>query len=378
MLVIDKTAGLDASHQRHQAMASEDGVHLSVLGPRHWIENGREIRWLPPIDCRYTPIKGRVIGKGHYARVWYLTGMARAMMQSKPDVIQLLEEPWSMTALQAMLYAPIFAPQAKVLFYTWENIYRPWVYPARASFLYAMINKAMHAISSGAICATKGAKQVLLQKGYDKPVKVISYGIPEFFFEETHTLDSNDIFTIGYVGRMLHMKGVDLLIQALAQFPRAQLRMIGTGDDFPAIQSLCNELHVADRVEWIPSLNEREIPSFMSELDVLVLPSRSTPGWMEQLGRVLIEAMAVGVPVVGARSGAIAEVIGDAGLLFEEDNADDLAKQLKRLYDDPELRMMLHHKGRQRAQDHYTWKNFAQQTAAFYRSILNESTVSDE
>lgn len=378
VLVIDKTAGLDASHQRHQEMAREDGVQLSVLGPRHWTENGREIRWLPPIDCRYTPINGRVIGKGHYARVWYLTGMARAMMQSKPDIIQLLEEPWSMTALQTMLYAPIFAPQAKILFYTWENIYRPWVYPARASSLYAMINKAMHAISSGALCATQGARRVLMQKGYDKPVKVISYGIPDFFFEDRRPPDAHEIFTIGYVGRMLHMKGVDLLIQAMAKLPNAQLRLVGTGDDFPAIQSLCKELNLSARVEWIPALNEREIPSFMSDLDALVLPSRSTPGWMEQLGRVLIEAMAVGVPVVGARSGAIAEVIGDAGLLFEEDNAVDLAKQLKQLNDDPELRMMLHQKGRQRALETYTWKNFAQQSAAFYRSILNESATTYE
>ncbi|MDP8244260.1 MAG: glycosyltransferase [Candidatus Hinthialibacter antarcticus] len=378
VLVIDKTAGLDASHERHQAMAGEDGVELHVLGPRHWVENGRDIIWRPPIDARYQAHRGRVVGKGHYARVWYINGMASAMRQSKPDIIQLLEEPWSLTALQTMLYAPLFAPHAKILFYTWENIYRPWTYPARASCLYAMIDKAMHSRSCAAVCATEGARQVLDQKGYAKPFAVVPYGIPHYFFDDQPEPSPRKSFTIGYVGRMLEMKGVDLLIQAVAQIPDAQLRLVGTGDDFASIQSLCKQLHVADRVEWIAALTEREVPAFMSELDVLVLPSRSTPGWMEQLGRVLIEAMAIGTPVIGARSGAIPEVIGDAGLLFNADDSDDLALQLQCVKANKDLRTECRRRGRLRAQTQFTWPHFAKQMLHFYRSLSAESKSTNE
>lgn len=377
VLVIDKTAGLDASHERHQAIGREDGVQLHVLGPRHWIENGRSIFWRPPIDAHYCAHQGRISGKGHYARVWYWSGMASALIRSKPDIIQLLEEPWSLTALQTMLYASIFAPHAKIIFYTWENIYRPWTYPARASRLYAMVDKAMHSHSCAAVCATEGARQVLEYKGYVKPLTVISYGIPQYFFDEQSDAPPQNKFTIGYVGRMLSMKGVDLLIQAIAKIPDAQLRLVGTGDDFAAIQSICKQLNVADRIEWISSLTEREIPSFMSDLDALVLPSRSTPGWMEQLGRVLIEAMAVGTPVVGTRSGAIAEVIGDVGLLFDEDDPDDLAQQLQRLKNNQSLREECRRRGQMRARDKFTWPHFAEQIIDFYRSLLMESKHND-
>ncbi len=375
VLLIDKTAGLDSSHERHQAIARQNGVELHVLGPKYWTENGREILWHPSIDAAYQCHRSNVIGKGHYARVWYTSGMMRAMLKARPDIIQLLEEPWSITALQTMVYASILAPHVKVIFYTWENIYRPWNYPARASLLYALIDKTMHARSIAAVCATKGARDVLQQKGYTKPIQVISYGVPQYFFDHQDPKPTNKIFTIGYVGRMVHMKGVDLLIRAVASMPDTQLRLVGSGDNVKPIQSLCNQLGLSGQVEWLPSLEERELPEFIRDLDVLVLPSRLTSGWMEQLGRVLIEAMAVGTPVIGAKTGAIPEVIGDAGMLFDEDDHVGLSVQLGRLKDDQQLRDSLSQKGRERAKRRFTWPRFAESITGFYRSLLDESST---
>lgn len=372
-LIIDKTAGLDASHERHQALARIPGIELHVLGPRHWIENRRPVLWTPASDCEYRPHLGAVFGKDYYARAGYYHGLIRALRRSKPDIIQLLEEPWSIAAGQTLLAARLFAPSAHILFYTWENIARGWDYPSRAAPIYRCIDRASHTYSSGALCATDSARQVLLGKGYSHPVEVVAYGIPNFFFSEAPCARPRSASrpVIGYIGRLLRMKGVDLLLEAAATIPDAGLLIVGSGEDEVDLRERAQCLSVMDRIEWLPPQPEAAIPALMRRMDALVLPSRTTPGWCEQLGRVLIEAMACGTPVIGARSGAIPEVIGDAGLLFAENDADELRQRLRQIIDDSALRERLRQSGYARARHHFTWDRFAAETAAFWYRIAN-------
>ena len=375
ILIIDKTAGLDASHERHQAITRIPGVELHVLGPKHWIENRRPVEWNPPSDTIYTPHFGHVFGKDYYARAGYYSGLCRALLQSKPEVIQLLEEPWSISAIQTILAASIFCPKTPVFFYTWENIYRAWQYPSRAGSLYRIIDKSMHRYCKGAVCATNGAKEVLIKKEFDKPIAVIPYGIPDFFFVPPSPNHHEKPFTIGYIGRFMHMKGIDLLLDAIAHCPDIHLLLVGSGEDEMQYRSACKDKNLDSRVKWIPPVSEREIPKILQQMDVLVLPSRRIDGWMEQLGRVLIEAMASGVPVIGSSSGAIPEVIGDAGLVFEENNIDDLREKILYLSNNPQERERLSLAGRNRAENRFTWKRFAEELIIFYQRVLNSRKV---
>lgn len=371
ILIIDKTAGLAASHERHQAIAGLPDIELHVLGPKHWIENGREVIWQPPLDTAYTVHYGKVFFKDKYARAAYYSGLTHALKGSKPDIIQLLEEPWSFTAAQTLVAAKLYAPQAKLLFYTWENIERGWNYPSRGAFLYRIIDQAMHNYSHGAVCATQQAEQVLQQKGFMKPTSAISYGIPDFFLNTPSKSEpSNDTFTIGYVGRLLRMKGVDLLLQAVKTIPTIKLMIIGSGSDEDQFQSLAKSLGINERVQWIQPVNENELPAYLHQMDVLLLPSRTTPGWKEQLGRVVIEAMAVGVPVIGSSSGAIPEVIGDAGMIFKEDDVDDLRMKIQQLINSPELSEQMANDGKLRVNQYFKWSIFAESLISFYRNKI--------
>ncbi|MBC7239486.1 MAG: glycosyltransferase, partial [Chloroflexi bacterium] len=94
------------------------------------------------------------------------------------------------------------------------------------------------------------------------------------------------------------------------------------------------------------------------------------PKWKEQFGRVLIEAMACGVPVVGSDSGEIPHVIGEAGLIFPEGDALLLRRCLERLQQDMAFRQDLARRGRERVLQHYTQAQIAAQTVAFYREVL--------
>jgi glycosyltransferase involved in cell wall biosynthesis len=105
-------------------------------------------------------------------------------------------------------------------------------------------------------------------------------------------------------------------------------------------------------------------------MDALVLPSRTTASWAEQFGHVLIEAMAAGVPVIGSSSGAIPEVIGEAGLVFPEGDAGALRVQLATLFDDPALRKRLVALGRARVDRLYTNERIARAQRDIYRQVL--------
>jgi glycosyltransferase involved in cell wall biosynthesis len=112
----------------------------------------------------------------------------------------------------------------------------------------------------------------------------------------------------------------------------------------------------------------------MREFDCLVLPSRSRPNWKEQFGRVLIEAMACGVPVVGSTCGEVPHVIGDAGLVFPENDAAALAAHLRALCGSAELRADLARRGRARVLAKYTQQQVAEATVAYYEETLGSTT----
>ena len=176
---------------------------------------------------------------------------------------------------------------------------------------------------------------------------------------------------IGYIGRLVPEKGVELLLQAASQLVGPwTLQILGDGPDKERLSKMAHWLGISGRMMFDPKMPSTHIPNYFSGLDVLVLPSLTQTNWKEQFGRVLIEAMACDVVVVGAESGAIPEVIGQAGLTFAEGNVEALQDQLQRLIDDVTLREELRNRGRQRVMDHYTQAAVARNTVAVYRRIV--------
>jgi glycosyltransferase involved in cell wall biosynthesis len=106
------------------------------------------------------------------------------------------------------------------------------------------------------------------------------------------------------------------------------------------------------------------------ELDLFVMPTETTDRIREQFGRVLVEAMASGVPVIGSTCGAIPEVIGDAGLVFPERDASALAAAIKRLLTNVGLRERLTTLGRARVEQNYSWNVVAEKTYEFFQEVL--------
>jgi glycosyltransferase involved in cell wall biosynthesis len=105
-------------------------------------------------------------------------------------------------------------------------------------------------------------------------------------------------------------------------------------------------------------------------LDVVVVPSRTTPRWIEAVPRAALDAMAHGIAVVGSKAGAIPETLGDAGVVVPEEDVTGLSEILQRLHDDPAEHQRLGAAGRRRVMDAFTDAAIAQRTLAFWGDLL--------
>ena len=207
--------------------------------------------------------------------------------------------------------------------------------------------------------ATAGPLSVIPQFGID----------PQLFRPPNAPLPPRP-FTLGYFGRLVPEKGLDSLLQALAMLDgESRLRLVGEGPQRAELVALAQRLGLGARVDFCAAIPSVAMPAQYHQIDALVLPSVTRRNWKEQFGRVLVEAMASAVPVVGSDSGAIPGVIGEAGLTFAEGDAAALAAQLKRLQHDADLRQALAQRGRERALSQFTHVNVAEATVAVYRTL---------
>jgi glycosyltransferase involved in cell wall biosynthesis len=179
---------------------------------------------------------------------------------------------------------------------------------------------------------------------------------------------------IGYAGRLVPEKGVSDLLHAAVQLSGAwEMRLLGSGPERRALQKLAHALGIAEQVRFEGQVLSGEMPDHLAGLHALVLPSRSQPNWVEQFGRILIEAMASGVPAIGSDSGEIPNVIGEAGLIYPEGDVDALREHLQSLIDDPDRWMILAQSGCDRARTHYSQAQVAARTVEVYREVLSGS-----
>lgn len=146
--------------------------------------------------------------------------------------------------------------------------------------------------------------------------------------------------------------------------------LIGSGKLRHKIKAEGRRLGISERIKIIDNISSSQVPNYLNCMDCLVLPSRTTKAWKEQFGRVLIEAMACEVPVIGSDSEEIPDVIGDSGLIFREGDVDDLALKLKLLITNSDLRMELSRKGRQRVLNNYTQDKVAKETYKIYKRMM--------
>ena len=295
----------------------------------------------------------------------FLSAFVPLLRDFRPDVVYLVGEPSELAVAQLARLTRRYSPQTRLVGFSFENVDRQWHGFPRS--LRARAERETLSRLDLIVAATNTAREHLIRRGFPaERLRVVHLGLDPDFYAGRDGLPvraqlglMSDDFLIGFVGRLVPEKGADVLLQALAQLPAShRLLLIGSGRAEAELRGLATDLGVEERVHWAGRLSREEVANHLAACQALVLPSRSIPQWQEQFGLVLAEAMLSGVPVVGSSSGAIPEVIGEAGLVFPEGEAPALAECLRRLQTDPALGEELRRKGKERARHHFSEESF--------------------
>jgi glycosyltransferase involved in cell wall biosynthesis len=375
LLISHTCQSLTEGQPKARWIAQNRDIKLQVLMPDRWKHYGKWRKADPSREFGYSCAVERAVwpslGPAQSYLHWY-PGLAARLREFRPDIIDLWEEPWSLVSVQVCILRDRLLPQAKIVSETEQNIDKSLPFPFER-FRSFTLRKSDFAVgrSSEAVC-------VIRSKGYKRAAEVVPNAVDVDLFRP---MDSGACrselgvqgFMVGYVGRLVEEKGLLDLLEAAALCPSpVNLLFVGSGPLLPMLQSRSRELGIEARTHFMPACPAAELPRIMNALDVLALPSRTTPRWKEQFGRVLIEAGACGIPVIGSDSGAIPDVVGSAGLIVPERNPAALAKAITSLHQCPERRRQMGEQGRHMAETRYSWRKVAEQMANIYRELAPE------
>ena len=353
-------------------IAAKPDVTMRVITPDRWFESFQKINFEPEPGSHCEEIPCPIRFSGYGSRFYYRRGISNHFKIFQPNIIHLEEEAWSLNAWQTVRLKRKYCPDSRFIFRTSLSI------PSKQRFgpLPIWIEKQVFHETDIAFPLSENAGNILKQRGYLGAQSPFPNGVDISLFKKQDmsqlkdTLGLSNCFVIGYVGRLLQMKGLDTLIEAAAriEFP-FKLLFLGSGEDKSRFQELAKQQQIAEKIVWIDAVPPEEVPNYINCMDTIVLPSRTTPDWVEFFGRVLIEGMACEIPVIGSDSGEIPQVIGDAGLVFPEGNAEALAEKITLIANNPSLYQSLQKRGLVRVQN-FTWKTIAERTYEVYKDLL--------
>ena len=348
-----------------EELARQPDLEVVCIVPPAWRQDGRDLALERAHTDGYELIVAPIRWNGSF-HLFYFPTLGRDLERLRPDVVHVDEEPYNLATLLAFRQARTTG--ARPLFFTWQNLRRRYP-PPFCWFQRYVLRHAAHAIAGSA-----DAARVLREKRYRGPLAVIpQFGIdPTQFSPATGPRPAGAPFTIGYLGRLVEEKGLLGLLQAVAGLRGEwRLELFGHGPLRRRLEARARELGIGDRLRIAGPVPSTSVPDRLRALDALVLPSLTRPNWKEQFGRILVEAMACGVPVVGSASGEIPNVIGEAGLIFPEGDVAGLRACLGELLESDTRRAALASRGRARVLARYTHRKIAEATAAVYREMTS-------
>lgn len=361
VLVLSK-ALLSASYRRKLTELARLGLDVVAVVPDGWRDGPTRQMLETGRDDSYRLHVTRLRFDGHF-HYHYYPELPHILRGEQPDLVHLDEEPYNLaTFLGARACRRSGLP---FVFFTWQNLDRRYPFPVRA------IERRVYSAAAHALAGSEEAGLVLRRKGFERGITVVpQFGVDP---EEYHPGPGRkSAFTVGFLNRLIPAKGPFVALDALARLPAdVRLAVVGDGPLRHALQQQASSHGLNGRVAFSERVPSAAMPELIRGLDVVILPSLTTPRWKEQFGRVLIEAMACGVPVIGSNSGEIPAVIGDAGLIVPEGDAGALAGAIDALRMDAALRKELSERGRRRVLQHFTHAHVAEETMRAYLAALS-------
>ncbi|MEE9240377.1 MAG: glycosyltransferase, partial [bacterium] len=212
VLVISHAYAAPINRQKVKALSRRPGLSMSLLLPRFWKE-GERVYITEPGEEGFRIFTGNVLFPGRIGRHVYRNGLIRALRTVHPDVIHLEEEPWSLVAAQVMAASAFLKPRPKLVLFSFENL------DLNLRRTYRVIERRLLARADVLLAGGQTVRDRLLRRGAD-PKRVVvlpQFGLDPDFFRLPGPGESPKTFTVGFIGRLVPEKGVDLLIRALSE-----------------------------------------------------------------------------------------------------------------------------------------------------------------
>jgi glycosyltransferase involved in cell wall biosynthesis len=366
ILRISHSAVVGQWRERERLLRRNHGYEVELVCAPAWREGTALIPAAPSepdLPVHVVPVHGRM----HPILFWYeVRALARVIRGFGPDLIDVQEEPYSLAAVSIRWAARLAGSRAPMCVFTAQNIRKRYPQPFRHW------ERTMYRRASAAYPCSVEAEDVLRAKGYPGRTMVIPLGVRP---GEVATRERS-AGTVGFVGRLTPEKGPQLLLAAVARLRGSldlTLELVGSGPQDEELRREADRFGIADAVTFTGAVPPGEVLERIERFSVLVVPSLATKSWQEQFCRVAVEALAVGTPVLSARSGSLPSVLGTAAEYFAEGDVDDLTAQLERLLGDADRRRSLAAAGLERVEQRFRWERVAEQFDALYRQVLADA-----
>ena len=363
-----------ASNRRlahEMAVAGAGEWEVTAVAPERFPGDLRMVA-LEPIEgerCRLEAVPVRFAGRAH---AMLYGGRLRDVLREGWDVVHCWQEPYVFSARQVAAWAP---GEARLVFATFQNL------PKRYPPPFGWNERRVMRRADGWIAFGRTVEETLHGRpGYaERPHRVIAPGVDAERFRpdpEARRRVRAELGwaeegppVVGFLGRFVEEKGVRLLMHVLDALEPWRALFVGGGPCEGELRAWARR-H-GGRACVVTGVPHHDVPAHLNAMDLLCAPSQTTPRWREQFGRMLTEAMACGVPVVGSDSGEIPHVLGDAGIVVPERPGAAWIDPLKRVLEDAGLRGELSRRGLERVHAEFALPVVARRHLDFFAELAD-------
>ncbi len=244
-------------------------------------------------------------------------------------------------------------------------------YSERFSYLYKIITPLIKLIWKNAdsvISNSQGLKDLALRTDPRQEIGIIYNGIDIENFKPGNTeKDGKEIVIMPGASRITARKGLRYLIEAIkklsAKYPGISLKLIGDGNERKNLELLAEKLNIKEKIEFVGAVPHEKVLEYYQQADIFVLPSLN-----EGMSNSMLEALAVGLPLIATDTGGTREIIdeNENGFIVRMKDSQDITDKLEKLILSPELRKKMGETSR-RIAEKMSWKGVAEDYQSLYK-----------
>jgi len=258
--LVSKACLVGAYQRKLEELAALPDVDLTVIVPPTWRDERGTLTLEREHVDGYRLLVEPIAFDGNY-HLYFFPRLAGRLEALRPDLIHVDEEPYNFATYHVLRIARRL--RAKVVFFAWQNLNRRYPFP------FGQMERAVLRHADACIAGNRDGAEVWRAKGFRGPIEVIpQFGVdPDIFSPDERVgavrdLRPAQVFTIGYVGRLVEEKGVDLLIGAVSGLKGDwRLEIVGSGPTRDSLAKLIARLSVRERVTFRPWLPSAQLPA---------------------------------------------------------------------------------------------------------------------